>query len=310
MYPNVIVMMSTYNGSKYIVEQIETIFNQDYLGNINVLIRDDGSSDDTLNVIDKIKIPSNRNIKIYKETNIGPQKSFLKLIEYAEKADFYFFADQDDIWDLDKIRIAVEQMSANRYESLPVVYCSNYRLVNENLNTRVSSAINVTPKFSPLKIIFYNQIPGCTMGFNYALVKLLKKLTLDDVMMHDSMSLSLCSLYGDIIYDSSPRITHRIHGNNVVGEGHKKIIFQKWIVEKIKLLFNKEAYDLSEMAKQFLDLNERINNWEFKEELLLLQNYKKNYKNTFLLLRHPDSNDLFGDRTTMSIRCKILFHLF
>lgn len=303
---SVAVLMSTYNGEKYIQEQIESIINQDYQGNITILIRDDGSSDYTVDRIKNIVIPSNRKICLDEANNLGPQKSFLKLIKDAPQANYYFFADQDDVWNQNKISKAVSYMQ--KYQDIPVCYCSDYSLCNEKLRYEREHTIEKEPIFSPLKIIFYNQIPGCTMGFNDSLMRILKDVHISNVMMHDSMVLSLCAACGKIVFDRQSMIKHRIHGDNVVGEGHKKIIWNKWIVEKIELLIKKDDYDLSEMAEQFLKVSNVKK--EYINDLVLLRDYKKSWIKTLKLLSHPDSKDKWYDRTTMSIRCKILFHIF
>ena len=297
--------MSTYNGEKYLSEQIDSIMKQDYDGIITLLIRDDGSQDETLDIARNYPQNEKRIIKIIEGKNIGPQKSFLSLIKEAEKADYYFFADQDDIWYDDKIRRAVTELSII---SEPACYCTNYDLCNDVQENKRTKAIKEVPSFRPLKIILYNQIPGCTMGFNYALMEELQKLNLDNVMMHDSMVLSYCASIGKICFDEESGIVHRIHGNNVVGEGHKKIVPHRWIAEKIKLVIKKDDYDLSKMASQFI-LQGKIKGC-YLSDLILLRDYKKNWLNTFKLLRHRDSHDRFMDRTTLSIRFKILLHIF
>lgn len=307
MSDDVAVLMSVYNGEKYLPEQIESIFNQDYEGNITVVVRDDGSKDLTCEYFGSVKQRYNRHIVLFKEENVGVRKSFLKLIKLAPEAGFYFFSDQDDVWDKDKIRIATEKMQKTER---PTMYCSNYRLSDGELNVYKEKAIEGLREFSPLKVIFYNWIPGCCMGFNRAMMELLQQLDLENVMMHDSMALALASVSGTVVYDEEPRITHRIHKSNVVGDGHKKIKHFRWIKEKFLLLKNKEDYDLSEMAAEFLRILDNDKEIKYKDDLILLRDYKKSRAATRRLLRHKDAKDKKFDRTTMSIRCKIFFRLF
>lgn len=307
MDQNVIILMSTYNGQQYLKEQIDCIWQQTYPGKITVLIRDDGSADNTQAIAQDYVTTEKRRLEFIKAANVGPQRSFLELIRMAPKADFYFFADQDDVWDLDKIQIACDAMApcAN-----PVSYCSNFRHTHMDLTVYEEYALREAPVFTPLQIIFYNQIPGCVMGFNWALMSLMKKMELTDVMMHDSMALSLAAACGKVIYDPQPRISHRIHASNVVGHGHKKIVLHKWLPEKLKLLFHKENYDLSAMAAQFLTVAADLIHSEYKADILLLRDFKKSRANTNRLLRHPDTQGPALDRTVLSIRSKIFFRLF
>ena len=307
MSQSVIALMSTYNGQKYLKQQIESIYNQDFSGCITVYIRDDGSKDKTRKIISEFAPTLNRAVQLIAEENIGPQKSFLELIRRAPQADFYCFADQDDVWDADKISVAVKMLE--KEEQTPACYCSNYRLTDMNLQVYREKAIGETPDFAPLKTLLYNRIPGCVMVFNRALMRLLQKVELDNVMMHDSMVMCLAAYCGKILFDPTPRISHRIHLDNVVGDGHKKIIPHKWIIEKAKLVCRKEQYDLSKMAEQFLLVAPPASPAYYRD-LCLLRDFKKSGKDTRALLRHPDTQGKRFGRTTMSIRCKIRLHLF
>lgn len=307
MEQHVVVLMSTYNGQQYLKEQIDCIIDQTYQGHITVFIRDDGSADDTEAIARSYDATENRSVVFLKAPNIGPQRSFLELIRQAPEADFYFFADQDDVWDTDKIEIAAKAMESH---TDPAVYCSNFRHSHMDLTIYEEKALTEPPVFTPLQILFYNKIPGCVMGFNRALMVLLQKMQIRNVMMHDSMALSLAAACGSVIYDEVPRITHRIHQSNVVGHGHKKIVLHKWIPEKLKLLRQKESYDLSLLAEQFLAVAEDKIHEKYKEDILLLRDFKKSRKATAKLLRHPDTQGPLLDRTVLSIRSKIFFRLF
>ena len=307
MNGDVVILLSAYNGKEYIKQQLESITGQDYPGKIITIVRDDGSSDETAQLVDRFPRTAQRQLELLAAENVGPQRSFLELIRQAPLADYYFFADQDDVWDENKISTAVAAM-ANA--TGPVCWCSNFRLSHMDLTVYKEAALAEKPQFTPLRTLLYNKIPGCVMGFNQALLELLRQLRLKDVMMHDSMTMCLAAACSEILYDPQPRITHRIHSANVVGDGHKKIRLHKWIPEKLKLLFGKEKYDLSEMARQFLNIAGDRMSPEARADLELLRDFKKSRKATAALLRHPDTQGRRFDRTVMSIRCKIFFHIF
>ncbi|MCD7739596.1 MAG: glycosyltransferase, partial [Lachnospiraceae bacterium] len=262
---DVVVLMSVYNGQQYLEEQISSILNQDYTGKIEILVRDDGSIDCSVGILKEMAFPANRSVRILEGDNLGVQKSFLKLIQEAPAARYYFFADQDDVWDRDKISSQVAQMSS--MGDAPGAVCSNYRISDMDLTVTQERALREKPRFTPLRIIFYNEIPGCTMGFNESLMNVLKRVKLDSCMMHDSLVLALAACCGEISYDPSPGITHRIHGDNVVGAGHKKIVWRRWFGEKLRLLRQKEEYDLSEMAEQFLEAAGSRGNAQYRADL-------------------------------------------
>lgn len=84
------VLMSTYNGHKYLDKQLKSIAEQTVVNHLTLYIRDDGSKDDTFDIIDKWK--NKINIVLYKEKNAGPAMSFWQLLMKSEvKADYYAF---------------------------------------------------------------------------------------------------------------------------------------------------------------------------------------------------------------------------
>lgn len=105
---NIAILLSTYNGEKFIKKQIDSLIAQTF-SNWKLYIRDDGSTDKTISIIEEICESDNR-IFLYKETNIGVKASFLSLLSRVE-ADYYFFCDQDDFWYDNKIEKTLEYAS-------------------------------------------------------------------------------------------------------------------------------------------------------------------------------------------------------
>lgn len=305
----VIILLSTYNGSRFLTEQIDSITNQDFKGKKVIFIRDDGSTDETINIIEKYKSEkfASTTIKLVQGNNIGPQRSFMKLINTAGDADYYFFADQDDVWLPDKISNAIYSMANDQTPSL---YCTDYSLTDENLNIICEHSIKTTPKFKPLTALFFNSIPGCTIGMNKSMFHCLQELQLENVIMHDAVAVSLCSAVGKIHYSTKPSVLHRIHGKNVVGYGHKKINLLKWLPEKINKLRMGEDFSLPEMALRFLTVMAEQNNEQYKKDIELVRDYNKSIANTIRLMKHKDLKQPFLDRTNLSVKCHILFHLY
>ena len=124
--PKVQVIMSTYNGEKYVQEQIESIFAQKEC-DISLLIRDDGSTDNTIDIVNELS--KKYNIKLIKGNNLKPAKSFLEALRYSgEEMDYYAFSDQDDIWNEKKIISAINFIK--KYTE-PSLYIGNLCAVNE-----------------------------------------------------------------------------------------------------------------------------------------------------------------------------------
>ena len=96
----VLVLMSTYNGEKYLREQIDSILGQRGV-EVSLLVRDDGSTDATLTTLDEYK--ESGRLDYYCGNNLGPARSFMHLLQNAPASDFYAFSDQDDKWMDDKL---------------------------------------------------------------------------------------------------------------------------------------------------------------------------------------------------------------
>ena len=125
----VYVLMSTYNGDKYLKEQLESILDQKNI-NVSIFIRDDGSTDNTEMII-KSFCDNHNNIHYFSGENIGYGKSFMELIKNVPNdAEYYAFSDQDDVWKLDKLISAIQ---AIREISEPALYCALPEYVDQNL---------------------------------------------------------------------------------------------------------------------------------------------------------------------------------
>ncbi|HPO49276.1 MAG TPA: glycosyltransferase, partial [Spirochaetota bacterium] len=128
--PKVIVLMSSYNGEKYIEDQLDSILDQTY-DNFEIYVRDDGSKDNTLNILKKYE--KEGKIKLFIGENIGYVKSFFWLIRNSSDADFYSFSDQDDVWLSDKIEKGINLLK-NSPPEIPTLYFSNYDFYDSNMN--------------------------------------------------------------------------------------------------------------------------------------------------------------------------------
>lgn len=210
---SVCVMMSTYNGEKYIKEQIDSIINQ-YGVDIKLVVRDDGSSDNTISILEEYE--QKGCLSWYSGNNAGPASSFLDLVQHVkENYDFYSFADQDDVWDRDKIDIAIKKIK--EISAKYILYNSAVRVTDENLNS-------LKIKFGPERIynfqteLLRNNVIGCTVVFNKNLMEEVKKYIPETIPMHDQWIALIClGLGGEIILDENSHMDYRQHGDNAVG---------------------------------------------------------------------------------------------
>jgi glycosyltransferase involved in cell wall biosynthesis len=208
------VLISTYNGEKFLEEQLLSIRNQ--IGvNTKIFVRDDGSTDKTRDVLEKL-LKMKVIEKVYYSNNIGYALSFLYLLRtHSSECDFIAFSDQDDVWDPDKLLSAIKYFDKKTNE--PQLYFSAMKIVNENLEeTGIKHFYN---KITFGAAFSRHNAAGCTMVFNPRLADLANKITLtDNLISHDSFVYILCLwCAGTIFYDDKPRINYRQHEKNVTG---------------------------------------------------------------------------------------------
>ena len=223
MNKKVAILMSTYNGERYLAEQIQSIIDQSY-PNWTLYIRDDGSTDRTQEIIKKYANQNSR-IVFFNEgrvENVGVVRSFMELLEKTS-ADCYMFSDQDDVWLADKVKDTLAKLEQN--EPGPVCVFTDLEIVDQDLKPiRRMNGDNIWTDFRLL--LFSNCVTGCTMMINEALKQLIHFKTLDYryVYMHDWWIGLLAAAFGKLVYLNQPTIQYRQHGDNVVGSSKKNTL--------------------------------------------------------------------------------------
>lgn len=211
------VLMSTYNGEKYLKEQIDSILNQKGV-EVYLTIRDDGSTDHTLEIIDDY-VKKDPRVKLLRGKNMGPGNSFMELIYQSEEFDYYALSDQDDIWLEDKLISALNILGERKY---PCLYCSN-QIVTDSTGKQIGTSYKETPPTDLANTMIVNTLRGCTMLMNRKLRDLLIREDIRPdpeflrLRMHDVWIVMLVNCFGRIIYDPEPHILYRQHANNVSG---------------------------------------------------------------------------------------------
>lgn len=210
----VTVLLSTYNGSKFLQQQLDSLYVQTY-PNIKILARDDGSLDDTRGILEKEHL--NGHIEILKgHKNLGPALSFFELLNHAASTDteYIAFCDQDDVWHPNKVEHAVTALLTIP-DNRPALFCSRLEIVDEQLN-------HIGFTHTPRKIGFGNALvenvaTGCTIVLNRKAVELLTQDLPNRVLMHDWWCYLVLSCFGEIIFDDHADIKYRQHENNTIG---------------------------------------------------------------------------------------------
>lgn len=211
------ILMATYNGEKFLAQQIESIQKQTFK-EWNLLIRDDGSSDKTCDIIRNFTAKDSR-IRFINENehhNLGVIKSFFTLVNY-EVADFYFFSDQDDVWLPEKLSVSLEA-AKHKASDVPLLVYTDLKVVNQELNILQDSMIRAQSHHANTTLLpelTENTVTGGTMMINHALAE--KWFTPNDILMHDWFLALLAASLGEIIYLDLPTQLYRQHDNNVLG---------------------------------------------------------------------------------------------
>jgi len=215
----VAIILSTYNGEKFIKEQLDSILNQTYK-DFDLIIRDDGSSDKTKEIIQRFAKICER-VEIILGENYGAARSYIELLSIASKEyKYYAFADQDDYWLEDKLFVAIDKIKND--ENVPCLYHSRQILVDKNRNYLKISGHYIERGYTAFPCD--NNVTGCTVVFNNCLMRQLKKYKPQKVIMHDGWVKDVALLTGGrIIFDETPHIEYRQHENNCVGA--KKDLF-------------------------------------------------------------------------------------
>lgn len=293
------VLLSAYNGEKYITQQVQSIMNQNNVSNITLLIRNDGSTDHTSQILDDLK-EKYSNLIVIEGKNIGLIASFFKLLEVAVKEydfDYYSFSDQDDYWLKDKLEIAVSYLNANA-QNKPLLYGCRSMIVDENLKPT-----GFMTQAKEKSITFYNTaIQNIVIGHNQVLNKnlaqilLRKKPDFKKIYSQDLWITNIAAVTGSIIFDNTPHTYYRMHGDNQLGYGKGTI---DRIYSHIVRLRKKESHKMALQLNYFCKyLNAFLSNDEKREMLLFFnsqysfgrrykyikssQLYRQNPKETFL----------------------------
>ncbi|MBX4145828.1 glycosyltransferase family 2 protein [Paenibacillus lautus] len=264
------ILLSTYNGELYISEQIQSILSQRY-PNIIVLIRDDGSKDRTVELLEGLMKLHPDKIKLIKGSNVGVVSSFFELLRSADpEVDYYCFCDQDDLWLDHKVENAITRLNSSLHTEVPAMVFTPTYLTDDELNPK-----GIWPKPPAQEPSFFNALYeniaiGATITMNRSARNLFinsKSVDSQKVLMHDWWFYLLISAFGTVIYDNTPSMLYRQHSNNVVGGSNSIVgkLKSKWA--SFKRHTGKDL--LHKQASEFYRIYEGRLNGEKKEQLEL-----------------------------------------
>ncbi|MGL4912814.1 MAG: glycosyltransferase family 2 protein [Romboutsia sp.] len=251
------ILMATYNGEKYIKEQIESILNQTHK-NLHLIIYDDCSSDTTRKILSEYAKKDERIEIILGEKNVGSTKAFEKLYKISN-AEYFLFCDQDDIWVNEKVEKLLEYIVSHN----KMVVFSDLRVITENkeiINNSFFDQVGVEGENALYwkKIIMNNVAPGCSMIVKNEIKKYVKYFTSDSIL-HDWMIIIIASLLNSVGIIGEPLVLYRQHSNNQVGvKSHKdnknnkyeKFLYYRTLRKKM-LIEIIEFLEINNLDKEF-----------------------------------------------------------
>jgi glycosyltransferase involved in cell wall biosynthesis len=277
MIDQVDILLATYQGADYIEDQIKSILLQTY-PHFHLWIRDDGSSDQTLSILNKIIQTYPYKITLIPEReNLGIKGNFSKLLEHSP-APYVFLADQDDYWLPNKIELSLECMRALELihgKNLPLLVHSDLTVVEKNL-TEIASSFWQYAHLDPIhvtlnRLLAQNIVTGCTMLMNRRLVNLACPIP-EKAIMHDWWIALVAACFGHIDYVKQPTLLYRQHGLNDTGAkpyGFLKFFTQDSLESEKKSTCAcqtyKQAYLLLEKYKHLLDKHQKELLWAYTQ---------------------------------------------
>ena len=224
---SIAVLLATYNGDKFLGQQLDSIFNQDF-EQVHLIARDDGSFDKTLSILKQYKTIHSNRLSII-NNNLGKSghcANFSALCEIAltKKDNYFCFSDQDDVWQLHKLstlKSKMDELEKIHGKDTPILIHSDLRVVDEKL-------IEVAPSFITFqglpepdshdfpKFLYQNVVTGCTTMFNRALLEIAGPIP-PEAIVHDWWFAQCAKLFGVLAYVGEPLIDYRQHGKNAIG---------------------------------------------------------------------------------------------
>lgn len=292
----VTILMSTYNGEKYISEQLDSLINQTYK-NLEIVIRDDGSKDSTINIIKEFQKKTN-NITLVEGENVGFINSFFELLNIDNNADYYAYCDQDDVWMENKIERAVSFLRKTDIKK-PVLYFSNSDYYDKDMNYLATAEKNKIYNFRNSLVECVTQ--GMTMVINDKTRQTIINNKPQNCLYHDWWTYMICSGFGEIVYDDESLVKYRRHNKSVTVEGKSPI--QLFWFRVRKFLVKDSLKTIKKQWKDYEDFYYKDLNKE-NQKLIKLFTHKYNF---LMALRKTFYPKRFRRKFIDEISVRILF---
>jgi len=275
------ILMATYNGERYLREQLDSIFAQT-CEDWQLLIRDDNSTDSTCRILAEYVAKYPTKVRVVDEggSRLGASLNFGRLLEYSD-SDYIMFSDQDDVWLPSKIELSLGMMKAAEYlyPATPLLVHSDLKVVDANLSPVEESMwrrLRVSPRLgdNASDLMVQGLVSGCALMINRKARKISTPIPREAIMYDWWISIRVAT-HGKIIYMSLPTLLHRLHRMNTVG------------VTRV---------DANYFARKLMHLNAQFR--AYREVLAMIEK-----------TGHPVTFPWFIRRKTHTVIGKFLYHL-
>jgi glycosyltransferase involved in cell wall biosynthesis len=297
------ILLSTYNGAKFVDEQIESILSQTFK-EWKLLIRDDGSKDETPQKLLQWQKKYPDKISLLLESNVGVIESFNRIYKHST-SPYIAFCDQDDVWLPNKLQKCLELL---KDELEPTLVHSDLTVVDHEMKTLGTSFwkysfLSGKPKHATFnRLLVQNVVTGCTSLFNRKLANLAFP-TPEKAIMHDWWFALVAAHFGKVLSIDEPLMLYRQHLNNTVGAKPFSVFgAPKRNFQRVLRVIRHERKKLDQAESFLKRYSEQLN----KESTDLLTEYvNTKYSSRFQRLRTLIKHRLFKIGVTRNV-----FHLF
>lgn len=300
------VLLSAYNGEKYIAQQIESIMKQKNSNHLTLLVRNDGSTDNTGKILKNLENKYD-NLRVINGPNIGLIASFFELLKTGLNEynfDYYSFSDQDDYWLEDKLQTAVNYIEKES-NNIPILYGCRSIVVDDNLNKT-----EFVTQAQERKITFYNTaIQNIVIGHNQVLNKKLAEVLVkyhqdfNNIYSQDLWIENVAAVTGKIIFDNTPHTLYRMHSHNQLGYGKGKLDRVRGHLIRLK---KKEPQKMAKQLEYFIKYYKNFISDEEENEIKLFLYSQRNIKTRINYIRHTK---LYRQTVKETLQFKILYIL-
>lgn len=292
--------MCTYNGEKYLREQIDSILAQKGV-EVALKVADDCSTDGTVSILEEYRTAHPNVDYTVNQENKRFTYNFIDLFFSADGTDYDYFAfsDQDDFWQEEKLLSAIEQMERMPQNERGTLYCSNLIVTDGNLNPRGMQEGKRILKANKKTFPYENIATGCTCVFDAKFFRHCKKYYPQNIHLHDYWFFLIAAYTAQYVYDLDGHILYRQHGGNQIGSNQK--LFTKRNVKG----FRKYQGAQSSLARELLNGYGEEMSEKDKKRFLRVRDYKKKFSLWLCLLFGARCHTL---KKTFALKVKVLTH--